>query len=97
MYEINSVFGGLMCCAVVVPTRDEVSRDTPLRLNVAAALAFPDGSMSERHGYAHDVADVSRCGCHSSRACEPLSVGILRDCGIRVTRRGAHWGRRVVG
>jgi hypothetical protein len=29
-----------------VPARDEVGPDTPLRLSVAAALAFPDGSMS---------------------------------------------------
>jgi hypothetical protein len=29
-----------------VPTRDEVRPDTPLRLSVAAALAFPDGSMT---------------------------------------------------
>src|SRR3982074_3083623 len=29
-----------------VPPRDEVSLDTPLRLSVAAAMAFPDGSMT---------------------------------------------------
>jgi len=29
-----------------VPPRAEISPDTPLRLSVAAALAFPDGSMS---------------------------------------------------
>jgi len=27
------------------PSREEISRDTPLRLSVAAALAFPDGSL----------------------------------------------------
>src|SRR5437899_6587138 len=29
-----------------LPRRDEVTPDTPLRLGVAAALAFPDGSMT---------------------------------------------------
>lgn len=29
-----------------LPSRDEVRPDTPLRLGVAAALAFPDGSMT---------------------------------------------------
>ena len=33
-----------MRCAV--PTRDEIGPTTPLRLGVAAALAFPDGSMT---------------------------------------------------
>jgi hypothetical protein len=28
------------------PPRDEIKQDTPLRLGVAAALAFPDGSMT---------------------------------------------------
>ena len=36
-----------MCCAVVaMPSPDRVTPDSPLRLSVAAALAFPDGSMS---------------------------------------------------
>jgi hypothetical protein len=30
----------------VLPRRDEIKPDTPLRLSVAAALAFPDGSMT---------------------------------------------------
>lgn len=29
----------------VIPDRASISSDTPLRLDVAAALAFPDGSM----------------------------------------------------
>ena len=29
-----------------LPSRDEIRPDTPLRLNIAAALAFPDGSMT---------------------------------------------------
>ena len=29
-----------------LPSRDEIRPDTPLRLGVAAALAFPDGSMT---------------------------------------------------
>jgi hypothetical protein len=29
-----------------MPSLDQVSRDTPLRLNIAAALAYPDGSMT---------------------------------------------------
>ena len=33
-----------MRCAV--PTVDKISPDTPLRLSVAAAVAFPDGSMT---------------------------------------------------
>ena len=29
-----------------LPSRDEIRPDTPLRLRIAAALAFPDGSMT---------------------------------------------------
>lgn len=29
-----------------LPNRDEITPDTPLRLSVAAAIAFPDGSMT---------------------------------------------------
>jgi hypothetical protein len=36
-----------MCCAVAsIPAPEQVTPDTPLRLGVAAALAFPDGSMT---------------------------------------------------
>jgi hypothetical protein len=36
-----------MCCAVAaIPPPDQVTPDTPLRLGVAAAIAFPDGSMT---------------------------------------------------
>src|SRR5262249_16168938 len=36
-----------MCCAVAsVPAPEHVTRDTPLRLGVAASIAFPDGSMT---------------------------------------------------
>jgi hypothetical protein len=34
----------VMRCAV--PDRDKIDPATPLRLSVAAALAFPDGSMT---------------------------------------------------
>src|SRR5450759_5360223 len=29
-----------------LPTREKIGSDTPLRLSVAAALAYPDGSMT---------------------------------------------------
>jgi hypothetical protein len=29
-----------------IPTRDQIAPDTPLRLGVAAAVAYPDGSMT---------------------------------------------------
>jgi hypothetical protein len=36
-----------MCCAVAtVPSPNQVSPDTPLRLEIAATIAFPDGSMT---------------------------------------------------
>jgi hypothetical protein len=36
-----------MCCAVAsIPAPEQVTPDTPLRLGVAAAIAFPDGSMT---------------------------------------------------
>jgi hypothetical protein len=36
-----------MCCAVAaMPPPDQVTPDAPLRLGVAAAIAFPDGSMT---------------------------------------------------
>ena len=31
--------------ARIIPKREDITRDTPLRLDVAAALAFPDGSI----------------------------------------------------
>jgi hypothetical protein len=37
----------MCCCAIAsMPPRDKVAPDTPLRLEIAAALAFPDGSMT---------------------------------------------------
>src|SRR5436190_16381318 len=35
-----------MCAIAAVPSSEQVMPDTPLRLGVAAALAFPDGSMT---------------------------------------------------
>src|ERR1700738_865536 len=36
-----------MCCAVAsIPSPEQVTPDTPLRLGIAAALAYPDGSMT---------------------------------------------------
>jgi hypothetical protein len=37
----------MCCCAVAsVPPPEQVTPDTPLRLEIAAAIAFPDGSMT---------------------------------------------------
>ena len=37
----------MCCCAIAsIPAPDKITPDTPLRLGVAAALAFPDGSMT---------------------------------------------------
>jgi hypothetical protein len=37
----------MCCCAIAsIPPPEKVTPDTPLRLGVAAALAFPDGSMT---------------------------------------------------
>jgi len=37
----------MCCCAVAsTPPPDQVTPETPLRLEIAAALAFPDGSMT---------------------------------------------------
>src|SRR5438445_1894038 len=37
----------MCCCAIAsIPPPEKITPDTPLRLGVAAALAFPDGSMS---------------------------------------------------
>jgi hypothetical protein len=36
-----------MCCAVAyIPPPEQVTLDTPLRLEIVAAIAFPDGSMT---------------------------------------------------
>jgi hypothetical protein len=36
-----------MCCAIAaLPPTDQVTQDTPLRLGIAAKMAFPDGSMT---------------------------------------------------
>src|SRR6266568_7579789 len=37
----------MCCCAIAsIPPPEKVTPDTPLRLEIAAALAFPDGSMT---------------------------------------------------
>ena len=37
----------MCCCAIAsMPPPDKITPDTPLRLEIAAALAFPDGSMT---------------------------------------------------
>jgi hypothetical protein len=37
----------MCCCALAsIPTPDKITPDTPLRLAIAAAIAFPDGSMT---------------------------------------------------
>jgi hypothetical protein len=37
----------MCCCAVAsIPPPEKVTPDTPLRLEIAAMLAFPDGSMT---------------------------------------------------
>jgi hypothetical protein len=37
----------MCCCAIAsIPPPEKVTPDTPLRLGIAAALAFPDGSMT---------------------------------------------------
>jgi hypothetical protein len=37
----------MCCCAIAsTPPPDKVTPDTPLRLSIAAAIAFPDGSMT---------------------------------------------------
>jgi hypothetical protein len=37
----------MCCCAVAsIPPPEKITPDTPLRLEIAAALAFPDGSMT---------------------------------------------------
>ena len=37
----------MCCCAVAsIPPPEQVTPDTPLRLGIAAARAFPDGSMT---------------------------------------------------
>ena len=41
---VESVDGQGMRCTI--PSRDQVEPETPLRLSMAAALAFPDGSMT---------------------------------------------------
>jgi hypothetical protein len=36
-----------MCCAIAsIPPPEQVTPDTPLRLEIAATIAFPDGSMT---------------------------------------------------
>jgi hypothetical protein len=37
----------MCCCAVAsIPPPEKVTPDTPLRLEIAAVIAFPDGSMT---------------------------------------------------
>jgi hypothetical protein len=37
----------MCCCAIAsIPPPEKVTPETPLRLEIAAALAFPDGSMT---------------------------------------------------
>jgi hypothetical protein len=50
---VTPLIGRLVTCQLVhrmmsttIPPRDEIRSDTPIRLSVAAAIAFPDGSMT---------------------------------------------------
>lgn len=37
----------MCCCAIAsMPPPEKITPDTPLRLEIAATLAFPDGSMT---------------------------------------------------
>jgi hypothetical protein len=47
-----------MCCAISrIPSPEKITPETPLRLNVAAALAFPDGSMTAAGLKRNDVRE----------------------------------------
>ena len=47
MAQLNSTSGARVTVALAnLPPRDVIRPDTPFRLSVAAALAFPDGSMT---------------------------------------------------
>src|SRR5690242_19871347 len=42
-----TLWNAQMCCAVAsVPSPEQVTPDAPLRLEIAAKIAFPDGSMT---------------------------------------------------
>jgi len=38
----------MMSKQALIPPSNHIGRDTPLRLDVAAAIAFPDGSITGR-------------------------------------------------
>src|ERR1700691_6017393 len=43
----GSPTGACTLMLTILPPSDKIGPDTPLRLSVAAALAFPDGSMTK--------------------------------------------------
>jgi hypothetical protein len=52
-------FGDIMRC--IIPSRDQVRPETPLRLGVAAALAFPDVTVTVS-GLSREAARVQLIG-----------------------------------
>jgi hypothetical protein len=47
-----------MCCAIrAMPSPDGITPNTPLRLGIAAAIAFPDGSMTAAGLKRNDVRE----------------------------------------
>jgi hypothetical protein len=64
-----------------IPSRDQVGWDTPLRLNVAAALAFPDGTMTahgERREHDTPWRQISPAALAFSEGTVPIGNGAAR-------------------
>jgi hypothetical protein len=40
----------MCCCAIASMPPEKITPDTPLRLGIAAGIAFPDGSMAAAGG-----------------------------------------------
>jgi len=87
-----------------LPSNDQISPDTPLRLSVAAALAFPDGSMTasglRREGARGKLAIERIAGkdfttlANIERMRELCRVEVrVRDCGsgLRAEKTDGSW------
>jgi hypothetical protein len=82
----------------VMPAVDQISRDTPLRLNIAAALAYPDGSMTPS-GLRREAAR-GRLVIERTAGKDYTTLGAIEHmrelCRLEARERGCGSGKRAV-
>jgi hypothetical protein len=81
-----------------MPDLDQISKDTPLRLNIAAALAYPDGSMTPS-GLRREAAK-GRLAIERTAGKDYTTLGAIEHmrelCRLGVKQRGCGSDKRAV-